>query len=134
MHVYRIYRVQYTEYIQHSFSVSPYGISATCCNIIELLLLCRLIVSKPERKLVKGSGFHLDLFLIVALGGVSSIFGVPWLSAATVRSVTHVNALTVMTKGPKPEIEKVIEQRISGILVAILVGEFWIKAEPLFFN
>uniref|UniRef100_A0A3B1K840 Anion exchange protein n=1 Tax=Astyanax mexicanus TaxID=7994 RepID=A0A3B1K840_ASTMX len=81
-----------------------------------------LIVSKPERKMVKGSGFHFDLLLLVAMGGAASIFGVPWLSAATVRSVTHVNALTVMTKGPKPEIEKVLEQRISGILVAVLVG------------
>ncbi|XP_062841167.1 solute carrier family 4 member 1a (Diego blood group) [Trichomycterus rosablanca] len=81
-----------------------------------------LIVSKPERKMIKGSGFHLDLLLIVAMGGVASIFGVPWLSAATVRSVTHANALTVMSKGPKPEISKVLEQRISGILVAVLVG------------
>ncbi|XP_051994752.1 band 3 anion exchange protein-like [Xyrauchen texanus] len=81
-----------------------------------------LIVSKPERKMLKGSGFHLDLLLLVFLGGVGSIFGVPWLSAATVRSVTHANALTVMTKGPKPQIERVLEQRVSGILVAIMVG------------
>lgn len=72
--------------------------------------------------MVKGSGFHWDLLILVTMGGISSIFGVPWLSAATVRSVTHANALTVMSKGPKPEIEKVVEQRISGILVAILVG------------
>ncbi|XP_051905428.1 solute carrier family 4 member 1a (Diego blood group) [Hippocampus zosterae] len=89
-----------------------------------------LIVSKPERKMVKGSGFHFDLLLLVTMGGISSIFGVPWLSAATVRSVTHANALTVMSKGPKPEIEKVVEQRISGILVAILVGVS-IYMEPL---
>ncbi|RXN12781.1 band 3 anion exchange -like protein [Labeo rohita] len=81
-----------------------------------------LIVSKPERKMVKGSGFHLDLLLLVFLGGAASIFGVPWLSAATVRSVTHANALTVMTKGPKPQIERVLEQRVSGILVAVMVG------------
>ncbi|KAM9394025.1 solute carrier family 4 member 1a (Diego blood group) [Pholidichthys leucotaenia] len=81
-----------------------------------------LIVSKPERKMMKGSGFHWDLLLLVTMGGISSIFGVPWLSAATVRSVTHANALTVMSKGPKPEIESVVEQRISGIIVAILVG------------
>ncbi|XP_063079216.1 solute carrier family 4 member 1a (Diego blood group) [Engraulis encrasicolus] len=81
-----------------------------------------LIVSKPERKMIKGSGFHFDLLLLVAMGGAASIFGVPWLSAATVRSVTHANALTVMTKGPKVEIDKVVEQRISGILVSMLVG------------
>ncbi|XP_026803676.3 solute carrier family 4 member 1b (Diego blood group) isoform X2 [Pangasianodon hypophthalmus] len=89
-----------------------------------------LIVSKPERKMVKGSGFHLDLLILVCMGGFSAFFGMPWLSAATVRSVTHANALTVMSKGPKPEIEKVLEQRISGILVALLVG-MSILMEPI---
>lgn len=89
-----------------------------------------LIVSKPERKMVKGSGFHLDLLILVCMGGFSAFFGMPWLSAATVRSVTHANALTVMSKGPKPEIEKVLEQRISGVLVALLVG-LSILMEPI---
>lgn len=71
---------------------------------------------------MKGSGFHLDLLILVCMGGFSAFFGMPWLSAATVRSVTHANALTVMSKGPKPEIEKVLEQRLSGVLVAFLVG------------
>ncbi|KAG8566489.1 hypothetical protein GDO81_013274 [Engystomops pustulosus] len=81
-----------------------------------------LIVSKPERKAVKGSGFHLDLLLIVGMGGICALFGMPWLSATTVRTVSHANALTIMSKGGKPQIERVIEQRISGLLVAVLVG------------
>ncbi|XP_076008157.1 solute carrier family 4 member 1b (Diego blood group) [Genypterus blacodes] len=89
-----------------------------------------LIVSKPERKMVKGSGFHFDLLLLVGMGGLSAIFGMPWFSATTVRSVTHANSLTVMSKGPKPVIEKVLEQRISGILVALLVG-LSILMEPI---
>ncbi|XP_076023824.1 anion exchange protein 2-like [Genypterus blacodes] len=85
-----------------------------------------LIVSKKERMLLKGSGFHMDLLLIVAVGGVSALFGLPWLSAATVRSVTHTNALTVMSKavapGDKTHIQEVKEQRVTGFLVALLVG------------
>uniref|UniRef100_A0A673BST0 Anion exchange protein n=1 Tax=Sphaeramia orbicularis TaxID=375764 RepID=A0A673BST0_9TELE len=85
-----------------------------------------LIVSKKERMLVKGTGFHLDLLIIVVVGGVSALFGLPWLSAATVRSVTHTNALTVMSKavapGDKPRIQEVKEQRVTGFLVALLVG------------
>ncbi|KAK1789209.1 hypothetical protein P4O66_015155, partial [Electrophorus voltai] len=85
-----------------------------------------LIVSKKERRLVKGSGFHLDLLLIVTLGAICPLFGLPWLTAATVRSVTHVNALTVMSKatapGEKPMIQEVKEQRVTGMCVAILVG------------
>lgn len=76
---------------------------------------------------MKGSGFHLDLLLIVTLGAICPLFGLPWLTAATVRSVTHVNALTVMSKatapGEKPVIEEVKEQRLTGLLVAVLVGK-----------
>ncbi|XP_059585276.1 anion exchange protein 2 isoform X3 [Alligator mississippiensis] len=85
-----------------------------------------LIISKKERMLQKGSGFHLDLLLIVAMGGCFALFGLPWLAAATVRSVTHANALTVMSKavapGDKPKIQEVKEQRVTGLLVAVLVG------------
>ncbi|XP_053323384.1 anion exchange protein 2 isoform X2 [Spea bombifrons] len=85
-----------------------------------------LIISKKERMLVKGSGFHLDLLLIVAMGGICAVFGLPWMAATTVRSVTHANALTVMSKavapGDKPKIQEVKEQRVTGLLVAILVG------------
>uniref|UniRef100_A0A8C7HD12 Solute carrier family 4 member 1b (Diego blood group) n=1 Tax=Oncorhynchus kisutch TaxID=8019 RepID=A0A8C7HD12_ONCKI len=104
-----------------------------CLAFILIFLesqITTLIVSKPERKMVKGSGFHLDLLILVGMGGFGAIFGVPWLSATTVRSVTHANALTVMSKGPKPEIEKVVEQRVSGILVALLVG-LSILMEPI---
>ena len=76
--------------------------------------------------LTKGTGFHLDLLIIVAVGGISAMFGLPWLSAATVRSVTHTNALTVMSKavapGDKPRVQEVKEQRVTGFLVAVLVG------------
>nr|8T6U_A Chain A, Band 3 anion transport protein [Homo sapiens]8T6U_B Chain B, Band 3 anion transport protein [Homo sapiens]8T6V_A Chain A, Band 3 anion transport protein [Homo sapiens]8T6V_B Chain B, Band 3 anion transport protein [Homo sapiens] len=93
-----------------------------------------LIVSKPERKMVKGSGFHLDLLLVVGMGGVAALFGMPWLSATTVRSVTHANALTVMGKASTPgaaaQIQEVKEQRISGLLVAVLVG-LSILMEPI---
>nr|XP_030704824.1 band 3 anion transport protein isoform X1 [Globicephala melas] len=85
-----------------------------------------LIISKPERKVAKGSGFHLDLLLVMGMGGVATLFGMPWLSATTVRSVTHANALTVMGKASTPgaaaQIQEVKEQRISGLLVSVLVG------------
>ncbi|XP_072312451.1 solute carrier family 4 member 1b (Diego blood group) isoform X2 [Eucyclogobius newberryi] len=116
----------------------PVWVMFACCvpAILVFILIflesqiTTLIISKPERKMLKGSGFHFDLLLLVVMGGLSAIFGVPWLSAATVRSVTHANALTVMSKGPKPMIEKVMEQRVSGILVALLIG-LSILMEPI---
>lgn len=96
--------------------------------------LCRLIVSQKARRLLKGSGFHLDLLLIGSLGGLCGLFGLPWLTAATVRSVTHVNALTVMrtgvAPGDKPQIQEVREQRVTGVLISCLVGEHVHLARP----
>ncbi|XP_077358443.1 solute carrier family 4 member 1b (Diego blood group) isoform X2 [Festucalex cinctus] len=120
------------------YSTFPVWMMFACCVpalLVFILIflesqITTLIVSKPERKMAKGSGFHFDLLILVGMGGISAIFGVPWLSAATVRSVTHANALTVMSKGTKPVIEKVLEQRVSGIVVALLVG-LSILMEPI---
>ncbi|NXQ35101.1 B3AT protein, partial [Alaudala cheleensis] len=113
---------------------SPFPIWMMFASVIPALLvfilifletqITTLIVSKPERKLVKGTGFHLDLLLIVAMGGLAALFGMPWLSATTVRTITHANALTIMSKssgpGEKSQILEVKEQRISGLLVAYI--------------
>ncbi|XP_035988817.1 anion exchange protein 2a isoform X2 [Fundulus heteroclitus] len=113
------------------FPVWMMGASVLPAVLVFILIfmesqITALIVSKKERMLVKGSGFHLDLLIIVVVGGASALLGLPWLSAATVRSVTHTNALTVMSKageaGDKPRIQEVKEQRVTGFLVALLVG------------
>ncbi|KAF7646565.1 hypothetical protein LDENG_00185450 [Lucifuga dentata] len=113
------------------FPVWMMGASVLPAILVFILIfmesqITALIVSKKERMLVKGTGFHVDLLIIVVVGGVSALFGLPWLSAATVRSVTHTNALTVMSKditpGEKPHIQEVKEQRVTGFLVAVLVG------------
>lgn len=97
-----------------------------CSHLHPCFYVDSLIVSKKERMLVKGSGFHLDLLIIVTAGGISALFGLPWLTGATVRSVTHANSLTVMSKavapGDKPRIQEVKEQRVTGFLVALFVG------------
>ncbi|XP_051496262.1 band 3 anion transport protein isoform X2 [Apus apus] len=123
-------------FIKPTGEKTPFPIWMMFASVVPALLvfilifletqITTLIVSKPERKLVKGTGFHLDLLLIVAMGGVAALFGMPWLSATTVRTITHANALTVMSKtsapGEKAQILEVKEQRISGLLVAVLIG------------
>ncbi|XP_044734165.1 anion exchange protein 3 isoform X2 [Chrysoperla carnea] len=88
--------------------------------------ISELIIDKKERKLKKGSGFHLDIVLVCMMNAVCGIIGGPWLSAATVRSVSHVSALTVMSRthapGEKPHIVEVKEQRLSAFIVAVLIG------------
>nr|XP_036219890.1 band 3 anion transport protein isoform X5 [Bactrocera oleae] len=88
--------------------------------------ISELIVDKPERGLKKGSGLHLDIVILGFLNTCCGLFGTPWHCAATVRSVTHVSALTVMSRthapGETPRIIDVKEQRLSGFFVALLIG------------
>jgi len=86
--------------------------------------------------LEKGYGLHLDMAVLAALTAGCSVFGLPWLVAATVRSVAHVNGLTTTDEGTGRPV-KVAEQRVSGfaihalILAAILVGRAQLAQIPL---
>ncbi|XP_045584417.1 LOW QUALITY PROTEIN: anion exchange protein 2 [Procambarus clarkii] len=88
--------------------------------------ICHLILSKPERKLVKGTGFHWDLLLSCFINFLSGLLGAPYMGPACVRTVAHASALTVTAPGPNPgdppQIAGVREQRVSSLVVSILVG------------
>ena len=43
--------------------------------------------------LQKGSGYHLDLFVVAVTVLICSFFGLPWFVASTVVSITHVTSL-----------------------------------------
>ena len=92
------------------------------------ITFCSMIVNKKERMLKKGSGYHLDLFLIGCFSPVCGLFGLPFLCAATVRSVAHVSALSVMSRthapGEKPKLVDVKEQRVTALFVHITIGMY----------
>ncbi|XP_074115676.1 anion exchange protein Ae2 isoform X1 [Cotesia typhae] len=122
--------------------VSPSGITkpisvwmAFACAIPALLVyilifmetqISELIIDKKERKLRKGNGYHMDIVVVCLMNVGCGLMGAPWCSAASVRSLTHVSAVTVMSRthapGDKPYIVEVKEQRVSALLVALLVG------------
>jgi mannitol/fructose-specific phosphotransferase system IIA component (Ntr-type) len=81
------------------------------------------LVNNPEYKLKKGAGYHLDLALVGVLVGICGLFGLPWMVAATVRSLNHVNSLTKRkTVGDTEVITGVVETRVSALGVHVLVG------------
>ncbi|XP_037977705.2 anion exchange protein 2 isoform X2 [Plutella xylostella] len=88
--------------------------------------IAELIVSKPERRLQKSGGLHLDIVVLSVINCVCGVFGAPWQCVATVRSVSHVAALTAMSTthapGDKPHVIYVAEQRVTGLVVSLLVG------------
>lgn len=76
------------------------GIPAILVYILAFMEthISELIVDKPERGLKKGSGLHFDIVLLCFLNTFCGFFGMPWHCAATVRSVTHVSAVTIMSR------------------------------------
>lgn len=81
------------------------------------------LVNNPEYKLKKGSGYNLDLAVVGGLVGVCSMFGLPWMVAATVRSLNHVRSLNVIEqKDGRESITGTVETRVTGLLVHLLVG------------
>lgn len=76
--------------------------------------------------LQKGCGYHLDLFVVAVMLGACSVMGLPWFVAATVLSITHVNSLKVESDcsapGEQPKFLGIREQRVTGLLIFVLMG------------
>ena len=86
--------------------------------------ICELIMMEKTSK--KGGGVHWDIVLLCLINCLGAIFGGPWICAATVRAVSHVSALTVMSTthapGESPYIVDVRDQRLSAFFVSVLLG------------
>lgn len=85
------------------------------------------LVNAKHHKLRKGSGYHLDLFVVGLIVTVSSLFGLPWIVAATVHALNHVRSLAehkVVEVGGerREEIVSVRENRLSPLLIHLLIG------------
>lgn len=87
---------------------------------------CSVIANKKEHRLKKGTGFHLDILLMGIFALISGFLGLPFLTCATVRSVSHISALSIMSRGHapggQPKLERLIDQRLSNFIVHILIG------------
>ncbi|KAL1124567.1 hypothetical protein AAG570_001191 [Ranatra chinensis] len=85
-----------------------------------------VIVNRKENKLKKGCGYHLDLFILAILIVICSVMGLPWFVAATVLSINHVNSLKLESEcaapGEKPQFLGVREQRMTHILIFLMIG------------
>ena len=86
------------------------------------------IVNSPDHRLQKGEAYHLDLGVVGLLMAVCSFFGLPWLVAATVRSLNHVRSLATVEEVVAPNGETrdrvihVRENRITGLAIHLLIG------------
>ena len=120
------------------------AIMATVLLFMDQNITVRLIMSK-ENKLKKGSGLHLDMFVVAVVTAITSLLGMPWMVAATVRSLAHMRSLKQykiadnVTPGLKllvapqatVEVTGVQEQRLTGLTIHSLIGFAIIYMRPM---
>ena len=86
------------------------------------------LVNSPENRLVKGPAYHWDLAVVGAMVAGCSVFGLPWLVAATVRTLAHVRALATkeesVSRGGevRERVLHVIETRTTGLAIHLLIA------------
>jgi anion exchange protein len=134
--------LQPTDASKRGWFINPMGVNrslpiwaiffAVIPALIDFILIfietqiVNVIVNKPERKLQKGSGFHFDTLLIGIFCLMSGFIGFPMMGVAAVRSITHINALSVYSNtnapGEKPRLVHVYEQRVTIVLAHLIMG------------
>ncbi|XP_035995302.1 sodium-driven chloride bicarbonate exchanger isoform X2 [Fundulus heteroclitus] len=103
-------------------------IPALLCTILIFMdqQITAVIINRKENKLKKGCGYHLDLMMVGVMLGVCSLMGLPWFVAATVLSITHVNSLKLESQcsapGEQPKFLGIREQRVTGLMIFMLMG------------
>jgi hypothetical protein len=133
------------------------ALMATVLLFMDQNITVRLIMSK-QNKLKKGSGIHLDMLVVAIVTTITSLLGMPWMVAATVRSLAHLRSLkeystpndennkitsptatttekkstnVVAASTPSVEVTGVREQRVTGVLIHAFIGASIIFCRPL---
>jgi len=77
------------------------------------------LINRAENKLTHGAAYNYDTIIIGAMIVVNSCLGLPWLVAATVRSVNHVQAMA--EKDASGKIISVHQTRLTHLFIHLLV-------------
>lgn len=105
-------------------------IPAILCSVLVFLdqnITARL-VNSSDNNLKKGDAYHWDLAIVGVLVAICSAFGLPWLVAATVRSLNHLRSLATTEEvvqksgSAQTHILHVLENRVTGIAIHALIG------------
>ncbi|MCR9095325.1 MAG: PTS sugar transporter subunit IIA [bacterium] len=106
------------------------SIPALLCTVLVFLdhNITNRLVNQTDHSLQKSPAYHLDLLVVGVLTAGLSLFALPWLVAATIRSLNHVRALAsveeiVRRDGSTEErIVAVREQRVTALAIHLLIG------------
>jgi len=94
------------------------------------------LVNSPDNPMRKGHGYHLDLLVVSVLCAICSLVGWPWVTAATLPSLSHVRALSEEDT-ETGELVSIRENRVSNFLIhfgmgaSLLLLRPWLMQVPL---
>lgn len=77
------------------------------------------LINRPENKITHGHAYNYDTIIIGIMLVVNSMTGLPWLVAATVRSMNHVQALA--EKDSTGKITSIQQTRLTHCFIHVLV-------------
>ncbi len=108
------------------FASAGPALMATILLFLDQNITTRLVNARSH-KLRKGPGFHLDLLVVGVITCLCSLFGLPWIVAATVHSLNHVKSLAsveVVDDGVQKyeRIVSVRENRVSPLFIHVLIA------------
>jgi mannitol/fructose-specific phosphotransferase system IIA component (Ntr-type) len=118
--------------VERSWFVNPLGAPrwVWLASAVPALLLTILVwfnqnitarlINSPDNKLVKGPAYHWDIGVMGTLLGLMSLFGLPWVVGAVVRSLNHVRSLD-RSGGDVPGMG-VLENRVSNLSIHLLLA------------
>ena len=93
------------------------------------------LVNNNKFKMKKGrrknnilDGMHADMFVLSILTALQSVLGLPWLVAATVRSLSHVSACAKYDS--EGNMSSTSEQRVTGVAIHALIGGCVLFSKP----
>ena len=89
--------------------------------LLYILLFMETSVSEliMMDKAKKGSGLHWDLLLLTIINVPVALLGGSWTYAAPLRAIAHLSSLTI---GQKDNSFEVKDQRVTALMVSILIG------------
>lgn len=100
------------------FAAAVPALLASVLVFVDQNVTVRIVQAQAKGKAGPAT-YHLDLLLVGLLLAACSALGLPWLVAATVRSMTHERALSAVGADGTPDIRV---NRLSPLLVHALIG------------
>ena len=111
------------------------ALAAPACAILLYMdqnITTRLVNNSAGLK--KPGAYHLDMFWLSLITGLTSICGLPWICASTVHSITHVKSLTDTQKDAttgREVVTGVTETRWTPLILNALIGLSIVCLKPV---